>query len=126
VLRACRRLLRRGGRTSFTTIVISEGLTKSDHRRAARLGPRAVATTRPIRTLMRAARFEDVEVVDVTPAFIATTQAWFDAFAERETELRPLLGTEYDDRQSGRLEMIEGAQEGLLQRLLVSGAVPTN
>jgi hypothetical protein len=64
--------------------VISEGLTKSDHRRAARLGPRAVATTRPIRTLMRAARFEDVEVADVTPAFIATAQAWHDAFADSE------------------------------------------
>jgi hypothetical protein len=75
---------------------------------------------------MRAARFEEVEVTDVTQDFIATTQTWFDAFAERESDLRPLLGTEYDDRQKGRQEMIDGVQAGLLQRLLVSGVAPAN
>jgi len=113
-----------GGRTAFTVIVIPEGLAKSDHRRAARMGPRAVTTTRPIPTLMSAARFVDVEVIDATQAFITTVKAWFDAFAQRESELRPLLGAEYDDRQKGRLEMIEAARGGLLQRLLVGGTAP--
>ena len=90
------------------------------------MGPRAVGTTQPIGALMHAARFEEVEVTDVTPDFITTTKAWFNAFVERESELRPLLATEYDDRQNGRREMIQGAQEGLLQRLLVSGTAPAS
>jgi len=117
-------MLRPAGRTAFTTIVIPEGLTKSDHRRAARMGPRAVTTTRPIEALTRAAGFVDVEVTDVTPAFITTVQASFSAFAERDGELRPLLGNEYDERQKGRREMIEAARGGLLQRLLISGTTP--
>ena len=73
---------------------------------------------------MRAARFEEVEVADVTTEFVATAQAWFEAFAAREEELRPLLRAEYDDRQKGRQEMIAGAEEGLLKRLLVGGTAP--
>ena len=88
------------------------------------MGPRAVTSTRPLEELMRAARFEDVEVTDVTREFKATAQAWWDAFSERESEIRPLLGAEYDDRQKGRREMIAGAGEGLLQRVLVSGTAP--
>ena len=117
-------MLKPGGRTAFTTIVLPEDLAKSDHRRAARMGPRAVTTTRPMEALTRAAGFAEVEVTDVTAAFITTAQAWFSAFAERDGELRPLLGGEYDERQKGRREMIEAAQGGLLQRLLISGTAP--
>jgi hypothetical protein len=73
---------------------------------------------------MRAARYEDIDITDVSQEFVATAQAWFTAFAERENELRPLLGAEYDDRQKGRRELIQGTQEGLLQRLLVSATAP--
>jgi len=83
-----------------------------------------VTATRPIATLMRAARFEEIEVADVTADFIATAQAWFEEFAAHEEELRPLLGAAYDDRQKGRQEMIAGAEEGLLKRLLVGGSAP--
>jgi cyclopropane fatty-acyl-phospholipid synthase-like methyltransferase len=117
-------MLRPAGRTAFTTIVIAEGLTKSDHRRAARMGPRAVTTTRPMEALTRAAGFVDVEVTNVTAAFITTVQAWFSAFAARDGELRPVLGAEFEDRQKGRREMIEAAEGGLLQRLLISGTTP--
>jgi cyclopropane fatty-acyl-phospholipid synthase-like methyltransferase len=75
--------------------------------------------------LMRAAGFEEIEVVDVTKDFVKTAQSWFDAFAARARELRPLMPSEYDDRQKGRQEMIEGADQGLLQRLLVSAKTPS-
>lgn len=73
---------------------------------------------------MSAARFEDVEVTDITDGFVATAQAWFDAFAARQGELRPALGAAFDDRQKGRRDLIDAAGEGLLQRLLVSATAP--
>ena len=88
------------------------------------MGPRAVTSTRPLGLLMEAAGFEAIEIRDVTEDFLATAQAWFDAFAARSRELRPVLGNEFDDRQKGRREMIAAASEGLLQRLLVSASAP--
>jgi len=73
---------------------------------------------------METAGFKAIEISDVTEDFIATAQAWFDAFAARKAELRPVLRNEFDDRQKGRKEMIRAADEGLLQRLLVSASAP--
>jgi len=75
---------------------------------------------------METAGFEAIEISDVTEDFTATAQAWFDAFAARERELRPVLRDEFDDRQRGRREMIAAVEEGLLQRLLVSASAPTD
>lgn len=74
--------------------------------------------------LMTAARFEDIEVIDVTEAFLQTARAWQEAFVERETELKALIGTEWEERQLGRAAAIEGVEEGLLLRLLVTGTAP--
>ena len=71
---------------------------------------------------MEAAGFQAIEISDVTKDFMATAQAWFDAFAARKAELRPVLRNEFDDRQKGRKEMIAATDEGLLQRLLVSAS----
>jgi len=75
---------------------------------------------------MEAAGFEAIEISDVTEDFTAPAQAWFDAFAAREHELRPVLRNEFDDRQKGRQEMIAAVGEGLLQRLLVSASAPSD
>jgi cyclopropane fatty-acyl-phospholipid synthase-like methyltransferase len=125
VLRACRRLLKPGGCIAYTTIVVAEDLSKSDHRRAARMGPRAVSSNRTMRVLMEAAGFKGIEVIDVTNDFITTAQSWFDEFAVRERELKPVFANEFDERQKGRQDMIAAAGEGLLQRLLVSATAPS-
>lgn len=75
--------------------------------------------------LMEAARFEEIEVTDITEDFIETAQSWFDAFAARERELRPLLCDQFDDRQKGRRDMLAGTREGLLQRQLVGARAPS-
>jgi hypothetical protein len=75
--------------------------------------------------LMESAGFREIEVTDVTEEFIETAQSWFDAFASRESELRPLLRDQFDDRQKGRRDMIIGTGEGLLRRLLVSATTPS-
>ena len=75
---------------------------------------------------MEAAAFESIEISDVTADFTATAQAWFDAFAARERELRAVLHADFDDRQKVRQEMIAGVNDGLLQRLLVSASTPSD
>ncbi|MCA1696483.1 MAG: hypothetical protein LC749_18150 [Actinobacteria bacterium] len=74
--------------------------------------------------LMTAARFEDIEVIDVTETFLQTACAWQEAFVERETELKALIGAEWEERQLDRASFIQGVEEGLLQRLLVTGTAP--
>ena len=75
VLRACRRLLRPGGRIGFYTIVESPGLSPAARRRARAAGPRAVAIRSVHQRLLRAAGFKDITEIDVTPAFAATGAA---------------------------------------------------
>jgi hypothetical protein len=126
VLRACRKILRPGGRTAFLTITVSPGLSKSAHRIAVRLGPRAIASTRPIDVLMNAAGFIDVEVVDLTESFLDVARAWQREFINHEPELRAIMGHEWDERVRDRADMIRGVKEGLLGRLLVTGGVPAS
>lgn len=70
---------------------------------------------------MKAARFEDVDVIDVTGAFLETARAWLAAFDQHEDELKHLIGDEWEERQRARREMILGIEEGLLHRVLVTG-----
>src|SRR5438552_16392339 len=90
VLRACRRLLRPGGRTAFFTVHVTPGLSKRDHRRAVLAGPRAVASDRDQPSLLRAAGLEDVEENEVTAEFLITVQAWLRVSGEIEEEVKPL------------------------------------
>jgi hypothetical protein len=116
-------MLRLGGRTAYLTIIVSPGLTKAAHRRAVRLGPRAIASTRPLDALMTAAGFIDVEITDVTEEFLATARGWYTESGRHERQLRNILGDELDERQSHRRAMIGGVEEGLLRRVLVGGGV---
>lgn len=109
---------------AFSTIAIAPGLSKKQHRRAARLGPRAVASNRSIGDLMEVAHFGDVRCDDVTAEFDRTARAWGEGYADHEHELRTLLGDELDELRKRRRDLIAGIGEGLLQRFIVSGSKP--
>lgn len=117
-------MLRPGGRTAFLTIIVSPGLSKSDHRIAVRLGPRAIASTRPLDVLMTAAGFTDVEVSDVTESFLDVARAWQSEFLRHERELREIMGDEWEERLSDRADMIRGVEQGLLRRVFLTGRAP--
>lgn len=124
MLRACRRLLVTGGRTAFFTIVVADGLSKEAHRRAVRVGPRAVAQTRPTGQLMKTAGFVDIDVVDFTREFEATARAWEREYEEHQSELEPLLGERFEELKANRRAMLGGLRDRLLRRVMVSGAAP--
>jgi hypothetical protein len=125
VLRACRRLLRPGGRAAYFTIFTTPGLSRSDHRRAVRLGPRAVGSSRGQAELLEAAGFASIGVIDVTGDFLQTARRWRRHAAELERELRMTIGDAlFDQQQTDRAEMIAGVEEGLLSRALLVGSRP--
>ena len=109
---------------AFVTISITEGLSKKQQRRAARVGPRSVASTRSAADLLLAAGFEDVESVDVTDEFAVTAKAWQREYTEHKAELRPVLGDEFDELCKDRRDLISGIEDGLLDRSLTSGKKP--
>jgi len=126
VLRAIRRLLRPGGRTAYFTIFTTPGLSKQDHRRAVRLGPRAVGSGREQAELLDAAGFVPIVVIDMTEDFLETTRRWLSHASELEGGLRRTLGDAlFDEQQTDRMEMITAIEEGLLSRALFVGARPS-
>lgn len=107
---------------AFITVEISPGLAKTQHRKAAVRGPRAVVSKKPADELMIAARFTDVAVHDVTEDFLRTARSWFKGFDEYRHDLEQVLGAEeWTERQTDRRSMIEAIEEGLLRRLIVTG-----
>jgi hypothetical protein len=126
VLRASRKLLRPGGRTAFLTIFTTPGLSKRDHRRAVLLGPRAVGSNREPRDLLDAAGFVDVEVIDLTEAFLETARGWYEHTSEFERELRAAAGDDaFDQQQAHRRQMVTATEDGLLSRALLLAAKAT-
>jgi hypothetical protein len=126
VLRACRRLLRPGGRIAYFTIFTTPGLSKRDHRRAVRLGPRAVASRREQAELLEAAGLVEVVATDVTTDFLETARRWVNYASKFEGDLRSTLGdTLFDEQQTDRRAMIAAIEEGLLSRALFEGTKET-
>ena len=126
MLRACRRLLRPGGRIAYFTIFTTPGLSKRDHRRAVRLGPRAVASRREQAELLEAAGLVEVVATDVTTDFLETTRRWVNYASKFEGDLRSTLGdTLFDEQQTDRRAMIAAIEEGLLSRALFEGTKET-
>jgi cyclopropane fatty-acyl-phospholipid synthase-like methyltransferase len=126
VLRACRELLRAGGRLAFTTIHTSEGLGPHQHRRAVRAGPPHVVTRRPYPELVAQAGFIDIVDIDVTADYARTQQAWYDAVEARGDELRQVLSNEqFELGQADRRLTTSAICDGLLRRRMITASKPT-
>ena len=124
VLRACRQLLRPGGRLAFTTIYVSPDLDPTHRRRAHKAGPPHVATRRPYPELIAQAGFGDVVELDVTAAYAHTQRAWYEATESRADELRLLTSdTEFEANRADRLLTLDAIAEGLLHRSLFTARV---
>lgn len=115
-------MLQNGGRLSYLTIVVTPGLSDSEHREAVRLGPRAVEASAPDAELMQRAGFTDVRVADVTSSFLETARSWRAEFSRREADIKQLIGEkEWEERQSNRIALVRAIEKGSLRRLLVTG-----
>ncbi len=117
VLRACRRVLRPGGRIAFLTIEPTLGLDPPTRRRAHRLGPAAVAVPTSYPSLLRSAGFVDIDRVDLTDEYHSTQLRWIDATERNASAIREAMGTElYEERLANRFLTLHAIEEGLLSR----------
>ena len=119
MLRACRRVLRRGGRLAFFVIEPAAGLSGAARRRAHAVGPPAVAVRTGYPSLLRSAGFERISITDVTEEYRITQRAWQDASRRREGALRAAIGDDvYEDEVARRRRTRRAIDDGLLARTL--------
>lgn len=120
MLRACRRLLRPGGRLAFYTIFIPQGLSEADYRRATRAaGPSVTSRRREQRDLLRSAGFAEVAETDVTDEFLRITRALLEARERHAPELRESEGeSEFARNHTWRRARVAAIEGGLLRRSL--------
>jgi len=125
VLRACRRLLRPGGRLAFTTIHVGPGLDAAQHRRAVRAGPPHVVTRRPYAELVAQAGFGEIAEIDVTEEYARAQRAWQKGHDAHADELRRVIpDQDFALGQANRRRAIAAIEDGLLRRSLITATSP--
>ena len=119
MLRACRRVLRSGGRLAFLTIEPTPGLSRSDRRRAHRVGPVAVAVRTDYPSLLASAGFTGIGSTNLTDEYLSTQSAWIAAISKREGAIRAIVGdADFEERMQSRRDTVRAIEGGLLSRFM--------
>jgi len=119
VLRACREILKPGGRLAFYTIYIPAGLPPDVYERAKQAGPRAAGTREDHQSMLKSAGFERIREIDVTAQYLATLRALFASRRRHARALRREAGAEELARRLKENQDSAAAVEaGLLHRSL--------
>ncbi len=118
-LEACRRVIRPDGRMLFSVILITPGLSPSDHRRAIECGPTFIVAETDYPALLDAAGWRMTEQIDLTAEFMQTLRISRDLDQLHETELVQVLGADEAARRMARhRENMDGAERGWIRRQL--------
>ncbi len=125
MLRAIADVLRSGGRNAFFVISFADGLSQAnldkimnEHRQHYDAGP-------GYRLLMEQAGLEEVQLGDVTDAYLVTLEARAREWNRHAPALTQLIGEEeFHERTSRRLDTAEIVRRGLIKRYFVSGVKP--
>ncbi len=89
------------------------------------LGPSEVGDRQDPVTLHEAARFSEVDNVDVTDTFLSTCSSFIQVRERYEDELRLAEGDdEYEEQQEKKRGLVEGITTGVLRRSLLGGIKP--
>jgi hypothetical protein len=119
VLRACRRVLRRNGKTAFHVISVPPGLSRGEQIRAVEIGPVHARVDGSYADLLIAAGFGGVEEFDITDQFRETIATWHFASAAAADELEQVYGVEeFRQSQLHHLRRLEAIDDGMLIRSL--------
>jgi len=110
---------------SFLVIAVAGGPSAEETDRVLEVGPEHIATNDGYPSLLLAAGFEGIEVVDVTDEYLATHAAWI---RERDAEsvgLEQLLGVdEFAELQLRRRRELATIRAGSMRRYLISAVRP--
>ena len=118
MLRACRRVLRPGGRVAFFNIFISHQAPEEEQRRFARVNPSQYSRAEQA-GLLRSAGFVNIEETDVTPEYLRVQHALYQANDRHARDLRKALGApRFEESQANRQRTLRGIEAGVLRRAL--------
>jgi hypothetical protein len=116
VLRACRRVLKPGGRIAYYNIFISHEAPQ-DLQRLAIKANRLQYSRAQQTALIRSAGLALLRDEDVTAAYRQTQQALYDANVRHEKELRRAQGdSQFEERQRNRRRTLKAIDAGVLRR----------
>lgn len=119
VLKACREVVKQGGRMVFTVILTTPGLTDDHYLKAIESGPSFIAAEDSYPNLIDAAGWELVEQIDLSTEFLETLQVMRDNELRYADELGNLLGKEETQHRLTRNdESIYGLEHKLIKRKL--------
>ncbi|MCK5412310.1 MAG: hypothetical protein KAJ67_09445 [Gemmatimonadetes bacterium] len=103
-------------------IHVAAGLSSKDYSRAVELGPSEIGALEDPARLHELAGFAEVEQVDTTDRWLATTSSFMKARERHEKGLRLAEGDEaYEEEQAKKRGLVEGMTAGILRRCLVAG-----
>jgi hypothetical protein len=119
VLRACREVLKQGGRLAFYTIYIPPGLPPDVYQRAKGAAPGAAGSRQAHQSMLASAGFKEIREIDVTPQYLATIRAVLAGRQRHERALRREAGdAEFERRVTENGNAAAAVDEGLLRRSL--------
>jgi len=124
VLRACKDLLRPGGRMAFYTIFAPSGLRSEAYDAGRSIAPWGSVYPRDYREMLRAAAFVDIEEVDSTAEYLHTLRAWIAARKRRARALRRAIGeAEFTRIITENEQAVAAVQAGVRRRSLFVGRI---
>ena len=125
MLRACHRVLKRGGILSYVVIAIADRLSPDEIATAIEAGPPRVDAGPGYPELMATAGFVDLDVSDVTADYLTTLSAWVREWDAESAALIPIVGAEeFAEQQATRRGAVAAIERGLLRRYLLTGTRP--
>lgn len=126
MLRATYSVLKRGASNCFYVITNAEDLTDVDRGRLLdRNGNEHVESPAPYDVLMRKVGFVNIQLTNVTSAYIETLKEWKQAWEADAPGLIDLVGEEdYSLRMHNRTLDIANAEDGIVRRYQVYGTKP--
>lgn len=127
VLRACRRVLRPGGKIAFFAVVIPEDVTDEVTAAVGEGLPGFAASDSSYPEMLAAAGFTAITEDDVTEAYRVTSARWQDVSFALGDELRAALGADlFEEKRANRARSLEAIRAGALGRRFYTARVPAD
>jgi hypothetical protein len=120
VLRACRTVLKPGGRLAFYTIFTAPGISDGDRALALRLRPLALSwRDLTVRDLLARAGFGDIRESDLSEEFVRTQRLFLASQTRHAEGLRPLKPPgDFDRDLKSSTKQIPLLERGIIRRAL--------
>lgn len=119
MLRACREVLKPGGRMAFYTIFAPAGLSEESYDRARGIGPFNSVSPRDHPQMLKEAGFVDIRAADATPQYMETLRSWIAARTRHAKALRSAIGNgELTQLLAEHTRAVVAVEAGLRRRAL--------